>query len=285
MNANRFSRNINDVDVICGRGGRANSHKGNVFFHEIVANHKSKYLVSSKPEKKLIAKFIVDVIRRRGGRFLKCDEPGEFIDIGDIAATEKTCQALREGLSVRKMKDKAMKKDTSAPYSVAGFSSCNNQDPVLNVINNYKVPCLFPIDQSNNYFTQAPDHNVIGQSYNNNHGRFEPIHVTSFYDNYQQIIRHGQDYAQTQAYSIPDINQNPKLNNVSEYIGRCTCKKSNCLKLYCQCFAKSIYCSSSDCRCSGCYNVMYYDEMIHTAKAKITEKNRSVKPTKNRPDI
>lgn len=34
----------------------------------------------------------------------------------------------------------------------------------------------------------------------------------------------------------------------------CTCKKTRCLKLYCQCFAFGLYCSSN-CRCLMCYNV------------------------------
>ena len=32
----------------------------------------------------------------------------------------------------------------------------------------------------------------------------------------------------------------------------CNCKRSNCLKLYCDCFASGEYCSN--CNCDGCYN-------------------------------
>ncbi|GMH87991.1 hypothetical protein TrVE_jg12016 [Triparma verrucosa] len=37
----------------------------------------------------------------------------------------------------------------------------------------------------------------------------------------------------------------------------CTCKKSLCLKLYCQCFASKTYCSPliNNCKCTSCYNV------------------------------
>jgi len=36
----------------------------------------------------------------------------------------------------------------------------------------------------------------------------------------------------------------------------CTCKKSLCLKLYCQCFASQTYCSITinNCKCTSCYN-------------------------------
>lgn len=35
-------------------------------------------------------------------------------------------------------------------------------------------------------------------------------------------------------------------------IMRCTCKKSKCLKLYCQCFAEQKFCSG--CKCCNCCN-------------------------------
>jgi len=39
----------------------------------------------------------------------------------------------------------------------------------------------------------------------------------------------------------------------------CTCKKSHCLKLYCECFASKSYCDG--CNCHDCHNKMeYYDE-------------------------
>ncbi|CAM9434356.1 unnamed protein product, partial [Phaeothamnion confervicola] len=35
--------------------------------------------------------------------------------------------------------------------------------------------------------------------------------------------------------------------------GPCNCKKSRCLKLYCDCFARQLFCE--DCRCVDCCNV------------------------------
>ena len=35
----------------------------------------------------------------------------------------------------------------------------------------------------------------------------------------------------------------------------CNCKKSKCLKFYCECFAASIYCSPTDCHCTMCCNI------------------------------
>jgi len=68
-----------------------------------------------------LARTIVLVIRKRGGRFLKKDEEtGELYEVGDAKAEAKTSQALREGLDVRATKsaasslmDKKKKKSTA----------------------------------------------------------------------------------------------------------------------------------------------------------------------------
>lgn len=65
------------------------------------------YLASKRSDKPQIASEIVDLIRERGGRFLKRSKSattynpgsGRFLwtEIGNEKAYEKTCQALREG--------------------------------------------------------------------------------------------------------------------------------------------------------------------------------------------
>ena len=35
---------------------------------------------------------------------------------------------------------------------------------------------------------------------------------------------------------------------------KCNCKKSKCLKLYCECFSNQLFCSS-ECECCNCANV------------------------------
>lgn len=102
------------TDVLCGRGGRINSHPGNVHFRSLVDQHKRQYLDpgTKKAEKARIAASIVHAIRRlrqrddsgegvgeegAGGRFLKEDpRTGHWIEIGDDKAIRKAGQALRE---------------------------------------------------------------------------------------------------------------------------------------------------------------------------------------------
>jgi hypothetical protein len=87
-------------DVLCGRGGSINSHPGNERFRTLVEKRKRVYLTARfKREKRLIANSIVSEIRslKPPGRFLSRDpKSGQWTDIGDEKARDKTSQALRE---------------------------------------------------------------------------------------------------------------------------------------------------------------------------------------------
>lgn len=95
---------VNENDVLCGRGGATNNHVGNRNFRKLVGEHQHAYLMARKRDKREIAQRIVSIVRNNGGRFLKRDENSseEWVDVGDKRACEKTSQALREGLEVRR---------------------------------------------------------------------------------------------------------------------------------------------------------------------------------------
>ena len=87
-------------DVLCGRGGGTNNHLGNEHFRDLVSSKKLEYINSSKREKPLVSRSIVEAVRSQNppGRFLQRDDvTGLWSDIGDQKAREKTSQALREG--------------------------------------------------------------------------------------------------------------------------------------------------------------------------------------------
>ena len=87
------------TDILCGRGGLTNHHKGNKRFRDIVALHRPDYVRAPKIQKPSVARVIVRAIRNGDppGRFLKKDSAnGKWFDIGDKKAAEKTSQALRE---------------------------------------------------------------------------------------------------------------------------------------------------------------------------------------------
>ena len=93
---------VNNEDVLCGRGGGTNSQIGNRRFRKLVQEYQPEYLNARRKAKPQISRTIVQIVRRRGGRFLKKDETtGYFYEVGDERAEAKTSQALREGLEVR----------------------------------------------------------------------------------------------------------------------------------------------------------------------------------------
>ena len=54
--------------------------------------------------------------------------------------------------------------------------------------------------------------------------------------------------------------------------GGCTCKKSKCLKLYCQCFSSSTTCGPK-CKCQSCHNTTNHSTEINEARTNILERN------------
>ena len=59
----------------------------------------------------------------------------------------------------------------------------------------------------------------------------------------------------------------------------CTCKKTKCLKLYCQCFAAKIYCGVN-CRCTVCQNIESHEKERQAAIRIILSRNPQAFDTK-----
>ncbi|KAL3769179.1 hypothetical protein ACHAW5_000649 [Stephanodiscus triporus] len=88
-----YSRN----DVLCGRGGGTNVHPGNRRFRDLINSNRRAYIKARKNDKPAISRSIVRSIRKMDGRFLKKDvKTGDWFEIGDDFAREKTSQALRQ---------------------------------------------------------------------------------------------------------------------------------------------------------------------------------------------
>ncbi|EPS70626.1 hypothetical protein M569_04133, partial [Genlisea aurea] len=78
---------------------------------------------------------------------------------------------------------------------------------------------------------------------------------------------------------IPSSSNSPKRKRPrmekSEEAGackRCNCKKSKCLKLYCDCFAAGVYCAEP-CACIGCFNKPAHDETVQATRRQIETRN------------
>eukprot|EP00978_Attheya_sp_CCMP212_P008904 scaffold21003_cov59-Attheya_sp.AAC.2 len=126
---------VSPTDVLCGRGGGTNNHAGNKYFRILVSRYRPDYVIAKKAQKSQIARRIVEEIRSRaaenpcggrGGRFLKRNiGSNTWYDIGNKRATEKTSQALREGLA-NKMRQAMM------ATGVSSFSQYPNESYEMN---------------------------------------------------------------------------------------------------------------------------------------------------------
>ncbi|TYH36343.1 hypothetical protein ES332_D13G257700v1 [Gossypium tomentosum] len=67
-------------------------------------------------------------------------------------------------------------------------------------------------------------------------------------------------------------NKRKKLSESDEGCKRCNCKKSKCLKLYCDCFAAGIYCAEP-CSCQGCFNRPEYESTVLETRQQIESRN------------
>ena len=113
---------LNEHDVLLGRGPGVTNQIGNQRFRDLVRDFQPTYLLAKKKEKSLLARSIVLIIRKRGGRFVKKnDETGGLHEIGDAKAEFKAAQALREGLDIRATKrnsECAAQRQSAVPVDV-----------------------------------------------------------------------------------------------------------------------------------------------------------------------
>jgi hypothetical protein len=64
----------------------------------------------------------------------------------------------------------------------------------------------------------------------------------------------------------------PPITEDSQLPENCNCRKSRCLKLYCQCFASKMTCSPS-CRCVSCCNIPSMENVRKEAFQLIEQRN------------
>lgn len=147
---------VTNQDILCGRGGATNHHDGNKRFRDIVALHRPDYIAAPKVRKPDVARKIVRAIRMANppGRFLKKDDNGMWIDIGDKKAAEKCSQALREkGPEARKREREFRNNSTS--ISAAAITLNMYQSNVASQIMHY--PQYLESNSTKNESATLPD--------------------------------------------------------------------------------------------------------------------------------
>ncbi|CAA7388068.1 unnamed protein product [Spirodela intermedia] len=95
-----------------------------------------------------------------------------------------------------------------------------------------------------------------------------------------QELTEMRNYLQSPAISGEELDLNSpkkkkcKLENGGEHgsCRRCNCKKSKCLKLYCECFAAGVYCVGP-CACEGCLNKPIHEDIVLATRKQIESRN------------
>jgi hypothetical protein len=72
-------------------------------------------------------------------------------------------------------------------------------------------------------------------------------------------------------YLDSQSGQKDKKRKLSD-IAICKCKNSQCLKLYCECFAQSVTCAEA-CKCQNCKNTTEEHVLIQRARSSIERRN------------
>lgn len=88
-----------DHDVLKGKGKRVNNHDGNIYYRQVVQQHKYKYCTGTRKQKTDISRLVQIEIKRRDppGRFLAQNPvTKQWSEIDEVDAQEKIRQALRE---------------------------------------------------------------------------------------------------------------------------------------------------------------------------------------------
>lgn len=95
-----------EKDVLMGRGGKSNHHRGNIRYRAEIERLQKQYKkTDDKDEKTNISERLVLDVQSYGGNFLEKDEKGWYV-IDDIVARRKVSQALREDKDPEKRRAK-----------------------------------------------------------------------------------------------------------------------------------------------------------------------------------
>jgi len=96
------SINPTEDDVLFGRGGYTNTHRGNINFREEAQKLRPWYESSTKEEKFVISQMLIESVKNKGHRFLEKGNDGMWHEVIGNGARKKASQALRERVKKKK---------------------------------------------------------------------------------------------------------------------------------------------------------------------------------------
>ncbi|XP_050232785.1 uncharacterized protein LOC126681303 isoform X2 [Mercurialis annua] len=98
------------------------------------------------------------------------------------------------------------------------------------------------------------------------------------YEQQQVVAYEGTSFTPSSTDMVGELNhmspkKNRKRGNTDDTECKlCNCKKSRCLKLYCECFAAGVYCEVR-CGCENCLNRPEYEDTVLDARQQIETRN------------
>ena len=119
-------------DVLLGRGKLIQEHTGNLRYRHIVESHTEQYERCSKTEKTQLASEIVQIVKDRGGRFLKKIDEG-WVEANAETVRDKVSHSFRNRRSVvngsRKKGSNKATKGAVKPGTVSRDHQLNAKKP------------------------------------------------------------------------------------------------------------------------------------------------------------
>ncbi|KAG5061653.1 hypothetical protein JHK87_002682 [Glycine soja] len=82
----------------------------------------------------------------------------------------------------------------------------------------------------------------------------------------------GEDFNQNSPKKKRQVKRKSETPGETEGCKRCNCKKSKCLKLYCECFAAGVYCIEP-CSCQDCFNKPIHEDTVLQTRKQIESRN------------
>ncbi|KAI3882820.1 hypothetical protein MKW92_031799 [Papaver armeniacum] len=182
--------------------------------------------------------------------------------------------------------DKENFDNRSAVSQTNGKSNTNDMKPVKPKFGNISTPCMLPGIglHLNALGASAKDCKIV---------KCEPLasrsqsattlgSISSYLDHsHEEILLREDLNKKTTKSEMCDakngVQDAPAANGVeqggdSDGCKNCNCKKTKCLKLYCECFAAGIYCIES-CSCLECYNKPVHEDTVLATRKQIVSRN------------
>ncbi|XP_019444563.1 PREDICTED: protein tesmin/TSO1-like CXC 2 [Lupinus angustifolius] len=208
-----------------------------------------------------------------------------------------------EMASVRRKNSDDYSKTDSNTLQSGGRNVANEKQPIPTEQNSVSRNCILPgIGLHLNALATLKDHNIIkkekfpsGRQHTllcstsslqistsqEHHLSLGAVSSEREFDSSNNDVQPGEDCSQASAYTAREnhISISPKKKRhksdpagETEGCKHCNCKKSKCLKLYCECFAAGVYCIEP-CSCQDCFNQAIHEDTVLQTRKQIVSRN------------